>query len=1433
MAAAYNNNAQLMAKNNIAKADAVHDLGQSGRVDSVDLPYCRLALGDMLANLNEPSQYVNDQNCLDHMNQGLAAISGDEVTSTSGSTFGTYERHYANVVFPAGYQQISFQDILTAYKQWEEAGKPGERPTGWLDYTGFRNVETKAQDVAELQARGINKQDIPVGADALLIDPNSSYGSLEITWNDDDPSYQEWDMFNDRNQRIMCDFIIKYLYPSRNNIKKGVFVFDANAGSIKDLFDSLDQISSEINPMVLADSAGTCMHQLGKKGQGRNAYCFPFNRGGAAVFDTAANVHTSNFTPDPRVATQFYFVKSNDEDGDPIDYVADTYNVFTFGFVISFTNPGAQPVVREWKVPFSSNGPSSGPSVPYLGDVIATIRKSYYKNPTNTPGMITAFRTDNPEPSKASIMNITPQIAEMMEFLQQAGVTTSHICLFVERLAMDVKKCGDWEQIRSVNASMNTCPTEVGTAMMCTGDFLCSAKARLDGLNGVWHTEGQGGATGWKLQLFRSPDLSDPNMAEAIAIVDLARQALPLLEFTAKDGPHNVYQRLVELRDKTLFAVQLYRGKIGDPAPLVANEDPIPAEPTAFTDIFATVCLANVCASANTRILVLEKNEQLRAAAGDNLIALGSTTFQAINDFTQANQNGQLPQFVETYQANIETWRQINDQYASLLPTFINVLVDLGFTYEAINNLTSSSGGDIEPGEIDGLICTADAQVIIDSNKLNPDFICGDVFHYVYEWITIVGAKQGYLHSVILPEMMSALGTLNVVMQQYANEEAMKTDVVAAKRQIGDAYNRIVNLLKSGNDFFKNARGKDSYKKAADRATNFDDADFSNIAKNALLISTKVPPSLGRRGNELEDLIVKYQAIRESVNLFHQLSSTAANTLWRQLLPRFYNRIGLPVEPQTAAVGGSQKGGLGGPTDATNVDSREQEALQSYFDTLISTVIGYCRNATIQVELYEELTVDNYMNVLETFPVQIDSAFNHARAAFLKGCLVHPTANRLLYGPPTRVFNTLQQYLTSSIMMKLANYFGIIQNGTPIYYLPDFDAATQQNVWDLVANNSLEDLAEKLPEALGAIDLQTMATTLVFMTIIGDIWGPSIREVFENAYDNMYVSNIRRDLPPTETLFGQGQVVDYNNLMQLPYVAECVNKQIVLYTIAPQAPLESGKYASTTFVKSQLADILFVKNPMARWASMGRFNIWAEVDEEDPPLPVWAQDDGEAGDIEIPQGDEAGAVDDIYPRFTTEQQFTQDVMNDLANAAAAIVITRNLDDIDVSKLCYGICNIPNAYYQSDNSIITGQLIDIAVEEANLLVAQSIQYAEQQGAAELARQQQLQSQREVFEQNQMILRNLLMYAQAFSQYYQLPTTLQQNAVQAQQALALPAEQFAQSLPAMISVGAGKKRKTKKRQQRAKKTRGRKTRGRILKRKGTKRNRKRSKKTRSKH
>ena len=79
---------QQQAQLNIGKADAVHDFGQSGRVMSVDLPLCRLALGDMLKDINTPSVYTTDG--IKHMNEGLSEITGGAVTNTSGEGGSSY-----------------------------------------------------------------------------------------------------------------------------------------------------------------------------------------------------------------------------------------------------------------------------------------------------------------------------------------------------------------------------------------------------------------------------------------------------------------------------------------------------------------------------------------------------------------------------------------------------------------------------------------------------------------------------------------------------------------------------------------------------------------------------------------------------------------------------------------------------------------------------------------------------------------------------------------------------------------------------------------------------------------------------------------------------------------------------------------------------------------------------------------------------------------------------------------------------------------------------------------------------------------------------------------------------------------------------------------------------------------------------------------------
>ena len=315
---------ESLAEQNIAKADAVHDLGQSGRVNTDDLPYCRLALGDMLQDKTEPSPQDPDY-ASTYMNEGLKAITGDAVTSTSSTTDPldptkkiSYERTYASVIYPQLYQSTSFQQILRSYREWEENNKPGERPPGWVQYTGFRDQDSKTAALAALAAAGVDAtplQNVPVGSIALQADPKGAFGSLSIVWDPEDYEIQPYEIYDDKNKgknlRVICDFITKYLYPDRKTIDKGAFIFDADGGSIKKLFDSLTQISSELNPMVVADSAGTSVKQLGTSPY-RNTFCFPYNDpSGQPAFTTLANVHTGNFISRSKIYNPILFHSIN------------------------------------------------------------------------------------------------------------------------------------------------------------------------------------------------------------------------------------------------------------------------------------------------------------------------------------------------------------------------------------------------------------------------------------------------------------------------------------------------------------------------------------------------------------------------------------------------------------------------------------------------------------------------------------------------------------------------------------------------------------------------------------------------------------------------------------------------------------------------------------------------------------------------------------------------------------------------------------------------------------------------------------------------------------------------------------------------------------------------------------------------------------------
>ena len=1427
---------QQAAERHIAMADAVHDLGQSGRVTTEDLPYCRLALGDMMLNRSEPSPN-NLDGASAYMNSGLQAITDGAITSTSGSYDAegqkiSYERTYAAVVFPDGFQTISFQQILASYYDWESAGKPGERPLGWLEYIGFRDEESKARAIPELAARGVAETAIaalPVGSTYLRGNPRSSFGSLSVKWDPDDSRYQPYEIYDNKNKgrnlRIICDFITKYLYSDRKTIEKGAFVFDADGGSIKKLFDSLTQISSELNPMVVADSAGTSSKQLGD-GPYRNAYCFPYNREGEPVFDTLANVHTHNFSPDPRFSTQFYFVRSNDAAGNPIEYTGPTYRVFTLGFVI--TNTAGAPF--EVQAAFSTNGPKSGPSVPYLGSVIASIRKAYYSYPQDTANMIRAFQEYNPQPTGVA-MSVTAQIIQMMTYLAQNGMSTPHICLWVEQFAMDLKKCGDWEQIRSIDASMKTCPDTVGTAMLCTGDFLCSAKARLEGQNGLWHYEGENDVEGWKLHLFRSPDLSDPNMQAAVSIVDKARAALPLLYLSQKPGLSEAYTRLNALTDATRDAVDQMRRKFPPPPPLEVGADtPTLGEFQAqtFADIFATLCLASVCSKALRRKTAIdplaEIGQQLTtnaAQGGVDTATFISETAAAVSSFQQANTDGQLPAYVARFTPYIEPWSQLSTRFGGSVDTIKSTLVDIGIPAAMVDDIDSNPAVDIDQAVLNDLIFDPAVPIITMNGAnvvLNPVWTCGSGFQYDYRWIDTVGATQGLINGASLQALRQIRERIiRQATELQANAWGVGPDgriPLDVMRTMSASFGSALTTLKQIYTYYsKKARDESkNYVKCVEYSTNLDDPSVSMLAKQSLLATFKIPDRLDSRSDNVRDVMeAKLATMYEVIDNVITLATGSTDAIWIRVLPVMYDMIGLPM------AGGARFPEQSGGVPPTPED--EYDVVRTYLTGVISTAIGFCYNSTYQLTYADQQSPQALMAALASYGDLNLASYNSARVAIARGCLINPTTRQLVFGPRVTDSGTLGRALNEPIMTTITQLFHLNIGDAPIYDLAAVRGLTdaqKQTIYSALLNKVYDEGGNEIPDVglvdvsglqnvlpLPALRVEDVLLAILFMTAIGAISGPSFRKAAFAAYDTVYISNTNVRLAHPDTVFADGAGVDFNAIAaQIPYFAQSLSRQFVIYS-RPGMQLNSAAYCSTQFLRSPLRQVLFQDSAMARWASMGRFKMWTN-------------DELEEDDEEEEEQDAAGATPTEYRRFINEAQFTFDVIDTLRNATVAVV-NRNQAQIDElnTKLSFGIANIPNLYYAADDSDTSLVIIERAQVSVDEGLAQAFAYAEASSVPQQLVQQQIQLQAsEVVQYNRDMTQLVSAFVEAYRQFYVVPQQIQQTYTQAQTFLNLrtPQEQY-QAAPRMVPVAGGakkkvpNKRRTKRRARRARKTRGR--------------------------
>jgi hypothetical protein len=481
-------------RKNLYKADAVHDFGQDRQRGNDDestkilRTHCRMALSDMLAEKETPTKYVinpdiRKRNCTrdikaqtNKLNILLIKISEGAVKSTS-----KYEETYFEAMFPE-IEEISFQDIIREKRIWNKEKKQTERPIGWLKYIGFRNNDVMEREIEmnpELRKYAV-----------LTQDPNDLYNKnrcLKITWNtnDYDETISEWGQFKE-----VADFILKWLNPGTKGIsEKGVFVFDMGSSFIGQLYSLIQELSSEMNPMVVSDSANTITCQLGTKGHERNTFCFPEKNSTGIEekkqkrFLVDANKHTSSFEPNLNFKSEFYYIKHEN-----IDYDKKTFQNFNFYIAIYHKKFGEWVKIYGLEFEFKKNKFSSGASVLHLSCVIVGIRQWYWKNFFRKGKYKYGIFTDVPS-TKSTIMSFNDKdINNMIDILISEGMPIGQVCLWVERLCFDIKKCGDWEQINSIERSLETCKDTIGTAMLCTGDRLCAGQGIIAGVNGIWHS---------------------------------------------------------------------------------------------------------------------------------------------------------------------------------------------------------------------------------------------------------------------------------------------------------------------------------------------------------------------------------------------------------------------------------------------------------------------------------------------------------------------------------------------------------------------------------------------------------------------------------------------------------------------------------------------------------------------------------------------------------------------------------------------------------------------------------------------------------------------------------------------------------------------------------------------------------------------------------
>ena len=950
----------------LAVLDSNHDMSQ-GRQDAHLRDHSRAAAAALMRNNSLDAGMIGPNLIHDDVQRELrdavTQFTNNKFTSIGGVAGRSYERHVLSELFQDP-MATSFQKLLYDSEMWSLKNKPSRTASPHIQHTGYKDQAAKAADLSKPEL--IDNEETrdminnsPIGTQPLLQSNNCSWGSISITWEDDinavrKPNgdyYYTMDLFNGSGLKRVARFMMEFMYPETRVERGGLVIDGGSAGALR-ILEALPQIQSIVCPAVVGDSAALCWHNIGGKGKERNFCCFPTSNQNNIPNGSERFIEKSNLSSDgfDGFNTQFYYERPSGT-----IYDKNNYNVFSFNLRVSGNRVDVLGTFQ-----FTRSGPSMGPTVGYLAQLLNAARSSANNG---YDAMISALQSVAPT---GSVLRLNGFPSDLMSALRDNAIPVGTGLQLFERICFDIKRCGDWEQVESVSAVEKHDPS-VGTAMLGTGDILCMAQARLKGECGAWHTETASDPTGWEIILFRNPKNVSEDQVKFFKMRDIVGVLIVPLTIINGNSLGLVFDALTSTIVKCNLSIETLCEGVRTPAKSISATN-----------------LANVVRQCIDTQMLLAHPDMPDETDTVALLEL-CREFKETFDPALAQQGNQ------------EQLARVVEQFAGLLTNPVDTLVtNLSPFVEKVRTALYSIGlGTAEVEDVCELGNPVEDATIVRifgqpqetptniDGTINENWIIDNMFNYFAGWHTNIVAARDSIREIINVTMMA----INIDGVDVSSAPAVASLVTA----FNDTLDQLKPYMSTSSEYIK-AITRSTASCPVDLIR-----DINRMYKLKSLSNLAVPSRVegGRRSASPEDLVRIRDGVAETRDLIHAWwgdGEQFATVLAERLL----------ADDEDLGGGGSNRMKGGKRSSPSTAEETYEDAVANYFDMLIQEVIGYLK-----------LCDDAYgLDTPEAAATRAEG-FYQAKYSFCKGIILDSADGQLLYGPklPQDKVDLLTPYL--------------------------------------------------------------------------------------------------------------------------------------------------------------------------------------------------------------------------------------------------------------------------------------------------------------------------------------------------------------------------------------------------------------------------------------